>query len=96
MYDFSQQAKSQWKENQLIYWARSIISLEKNDYISNRKKIFQDITKLESYIWKKIISEELIYQINWLHKKLKNNSFFQEMIWRILTILTLWIYWLVR
>jgi len=96
MYEFNQQAKAQWKENQLMYWAKSIIWLQQNDYISNKKKIFQDIAKLEAYIWKKIISEELISQINWLHKNFSNSSFFQNMFWRILTILTLWLYRLVQ
>ena len=92
MYDFNQEAKKNWQENKLIYWAKSIIWLEKNDYISNRKKIFEDIKKLETYIWKKMISEELIKTINWYQKKLSNTDLIQKMIWWILTILTIGIY----
>lgn len=96
MYKFNKEMKTQGKENQLAYWAKSIIWLEKKNYIANKQKIFGDLAKLEWYIGKSIVSNELKTEIAVLDKKITNNHLSQKVVGRILTMLTLGIYKLVR
>lgn len=96
MYKFNKEMKAQWKENQLVYGAKSIIWLENKNYIANKQKIFGDLAKLEWYIGKSIVSSELKNEIVVLDKKITTNHLSQKVVGRILTILTLGIYKLVR
>ncbi|NOZ44256.1 MAG: hypothetical protein GXP45_03875 [bacterium] len=50
MYNFNEDMKAQGKTSKLVHGTRSILSLKDKDYLHNRKKIFADVKKLETYL----------------------------------------------
>jgi len=92
MYAFNQKMRQQWQVNQLAHGTRSILALNKKDYLVNRKKIVDDIKKLEKYMGQQIVSVEQLKKIGRLHLRIAGSSMIQHVIGRGLIVMTLGLY----
>ena len=92
MYEFNAQMKAQWQTNQLAHGTRSILKLEKKDYLHNRKKIFDDIKKLQTYMNKEFVPIEVLKKIKSYHMKIKSAAMLHQLVGRWLVVMTLGLY----
>ena len=79
-----------------IQWIKIILNAKNKDYISHHDEIKNEIEKLEGLINQKIIDENQRNKINKLRKKIKNLKNSENILWRAISILTIFIYKIFR
>lgn len=92
MYEFNQHMKAQWQVNQLAHGTRSVLKLDKKDYLHNRKKIFDDIKKLQTYMNKEVVPVEVLKKIKRYHTKISSVNLLHKIVGRGLVVMTLGLY----
>ena len=92
MYTFNQHMKAQGQVNQLAHGTRSVLQLDNKDYLVNKKKIIEDIKKLETYFNQKIVPDETIKKILSLHRKVSSSNMLHQVVGRGLVVMTAGLY----
>ncbi len=87
-----EQYQSKYKENINTRLLENIFISKTKDYFFE-KQIFEDTIKdIENTIWKKIINQEEWNNFYKYYNKTKWSRIISKIIWRILTIMSIWIY----
>ena len=92
MYEFNAEMKAKWQVNQLAHGTRSVLKLDKKDYLHNRKKIFDDVKKLQTYMNKEFVPIEVLKKIKSYHIKIKSAAMLHQIVGRGLVVMTLGVY----
>lgn len=87
-----EQYQNKYQENINTTLLTSLFESKSKDYLLE-KKIFEDqIKQIENKIWKTIVNQEKWNRFYKYYNKTKWSSMISKSIWRLLTIITLWIY----
>jgi len=79
-----------------LQWIRIILNAKNKDYISHHDEIKNEAEKLERLINQKIIDDNQRNKINKLRKKISNLKKTETILWRIISLLTIFVYKIFR